>query len=692
MFSKQFLDERPQLSGFLEFWKVNSMMIYIGFILVSSFFTFFLIGRTDYDAKNNPCFPAVGSNCLLGTFNKPQSLFWDENYHIASANRYLRGEYFMEYHPPLGKLIIALGEKIFNKNANLDTSMVSGFTEKSCVDGICYAKDACPKEKKCTIEKTVGNDQDSIPYISGMDVKFKSGYVQQPGDVVAFDYTGVRFFPVLFAWLCAISLFYLIYILTKNHHIAFVFALGYVFDNAIIVHSRGAMLDGIQLFFVIASLIYVVRAFQKGLFSMANYIVLGLLVGLAFATKVNGLILAPLVGLLVIKEFLTYNEETKEYVTAILKKIGVIFSISFVFNFVVNKLFFALKTTTKTDPSILEKISLDNSSTSLMFAVFVLVSTTGIFYFGNSLINKYFDQYFTNKRKISTENWQKFLDFMLSTVGKVAAFVVSIVVVFCAVFFIHFNLAKTVIGNNNYDKFTSIETKKAIESGETGNLGNFLPQFKDNLGYIATSQKGVASWDPTKGDNEAGSLPFTWPIGNHAIRYYASAYTKNECIDKEKKNCQNIRYTSYLYLVVNFTVWLTVLLGVILALILIISRVFFGTKIGEDAEGQKSFWWIVLFTGLYVAYMISVMQIERVMYLYHYFLPLTFGLVGSAVLFDYYFKNKNKIIMTAILIIMAILIIANFIYFAPLSYNFDLTEEGFDARKWLKYWGMFYYK
>ncbi|MGB5476160.1 MAG: phospholipid carrier-dependent glycosyltransferase, partial [Thermoanaerobaculia bacterium] len=38
-----------------------------------------------------------------GYWNPPH-LFWDENYHIASAQRYLNGTFFMEPHPPLGKL------------------------------------------------------------------------------------------------------------------------------------------------------------------------------------------------------------------------------------------------------------------------------------------------------------------------------------------------------------------------------------------------------------------------------------------------------------------------------------------------------------------------------------------------------------------------------------------------------------
>jgi dolichyl-phosphate-mannose--protein O-mannosyl transferase len=690
MFSKQFLDERPQLASFLHFWKVNSMAIYIIFILFSSFVTYFVVGRQDYTDQNR-CFPVVNGTCIFSGFNKPQSLFWDENYHIASANRYMRGEYFMEYHPPLGKLIIALGEKMFNLNTNLDTSLVSGFTEKSCVNGTCYSKDACPKDKSCTTEKSVGNDQDSIPYISGMDVKFKNGYVPQNGEQAQFNFFGVRFFPVLFAWLCSIILFYIIYLLTKNQHVAFVFSLGYVFDNALIVHSRGAMLDGIQLFFVLISLAYLIRSFQNNLYGFKHYIILGLLIGLVVATKVNGLILAPLALLLALKEFFTLSKQTQDYVKAFVQKFVPLFIISFVFNYISSKFLLSIRSLKDiTDPVVIENLTIRNNSSSLIFAFFTIITTILIFYFGNKAINSLFSSSLQKVESFTQQNWNKFVDYLVGIFGKIAAFTISLIFIFGFVFFIHFNIAKAPIGTNTFAKFTSEQTKEAIKKGETGNLGNFISHLQENLKYISESQKGVPSWDPTKGDNEAGSLPITWPIGNHAIRYYASAYTKSEVVAGQPN--QNIRYTSYLYLVVNLTVWLLVLIGVILSLVLIISRFVFGHKIEDSVESKKSFWWVTLFTGLYAAYMISVMQIERVMYLYHYFLPLIFGLIGSAVLFDYYFQKRNKLIMIGILIFIAILIFLNFLYFAPFSYNFDFTEETFDARRWLKYWGLFYYK
>src|SRR3954453_14595190 len=52
----------------------------------------------------------------------PPDLFWDENYHIASAYKYLHQVMFMEPHPPLGKLLIVLGEYLFHPNQKIDTS------------------------------------------------------------------------------------------------------------------------------------------------------------------------------------------------------------------------------------------------------------------------------------------------------------------------------------------------------------------------------------------------------------------------------------------------------------------------------------------------------------------------------------------------------------------------------------------
>ncbi len=131
-------------------------------------------------------------------FSNPQALFWDENYHIASAQKYLNGVFFMEPHPPLGKLLIAAGEALLDRNP---------------VD-----------------DQFIGTDYATNP---------------PPG----FDFTGYRLFPVLLAWLTAPVLYAIFFLLVRNATWAMLLSLLYPLDNAFLVHSRSAMLDSTMLFF-----------------------------------------------------------------------------------------------------------------------------------------------------------------------------------------------------------------------------------------------------------------------------------------------------------------------------------------------------------------------------------------------------------------------------------------------------------
>ena len=50
----------------------------------------------------------------------PQAMFWDENYHVPNAQKYVDGVMYMEPHPPLGKLLMAVGEFWFGGNENVN--------------------------------------------------------------------------------------------------------------------------------------------------------------------------------------------------------------------------------------------------------------------------------------------------------------------------------------------------------------------------------------------------------------------------------------------------------------------------------------------------------------------------------------------------------------------------------------------
>jgi dolichyl-phosphate-mannose-protein mannosyltransferase len=131
---------------------------------------------------------------------KPQGFFWDENYHIASAAKYLRGTFFMEPHPPLGKLMLALGEQLLQIN-NAATFGYEKF--------------------------------DIIPH-------------QMLNE--SFSFAGFRFFPALFAIANVLLFSGIAYWLTTSYILTAAFCFLPILDTALVLHSRGAMIDSFLLF------------------------------------------------------------------------------------------------------------------------------------------------------------------------------------------------------------------------------------------------------------------------------------------------------------------------------------------------------------------------------------------------------------------------------------------------------------
>ena len=206
---------------------------------------------------------AVSYLIYFKNYDYPPSVFWDENYHIASAQKYLTGVMFMEAHPPLGKLFVALGEKILQPNKTIPVAELHKFTQTD------YIKDF-------------------------------------PAD---YSFAGMRFFSALFSWLSAIVFFYILYFISKNPHTSLLFSSLYIFENALITHSRAAMLEGSHLFFILLAILYFVYLVQKlSRKTLLNYFVLGILVGLTISIKATGAITAFLFP------FLFFLDATKKLI------------------------------------------------------------------------------------------------------------------------------------------------------------------------------------------------------------------------------------------------------------------------------------------------------------------------------------------------------------------------------------------
>ena len=134
------------------------------------------------------------------TYWKPEVFFWDENYHLASAAKYLKGVFFMEPHPPLGKLLIAFSEKILGVN-----------------NGATF-----------NFEKF-----DIIPHA-----------LLDP----SFSFAGYRFLPALFSIFNVLLFAVITFVLTQSYFLTAGLVTLPLFDTALILHSRGAMLDSFLLF------------------------------------------------------------------------------------------------------------------------------------------------------------------------------------------------------------------------------------------------------------------------------------------------------------------------------------------------------------------------------------------------------------------------------------------------------------
>ena len=253
----------------------------------------------------------------------------------------------------------------------------------------------------------------------------------------------------------------------------------------------------------------------------------------------------------------------------------------------------------------------------------------------------------------------------------VPAGVIPAVAVFLAVFYIHIGLGTKVVADRTYK--ASPEYLNQIRMGDTWSFKTFSLGMRDNWKFMSEYADGVPRLDVCKPD-ENGSYAINWPLSSKTISY---RWDKNTVDGKT--------ITKYKYLIGNPIVWFSIVGGIILSTGLIIGRYVYNNPVKDE----KLFYWICAFTGLYVSYMVAILQIERVMYLYHYFIPLVFGAINLALIYTYIYReevianNKHTIINTAL---FATLVIAIFAFFSPFTYGFGLTEDQFELRNWFSFW------
>ena len=540
----------------------------------------------------------------------PRSTFWDENYYACAVFKYLNGIFFFESHPPLGKMIMALGEWLMPINQKIDTSVFL-----------------------------------STNYLKSFPENF--------------SFAGLRLFPNLFNVANTFLFFFILLSLLKNKHIAFFLTSLYLFNNGYILHARGAMIDSTQIFFIFIAILYFLKILsaRENLFITENnftnknstekkispkkYFLLAIPLGLAITTKVNAVIFLLLFVFLF---FYDYAEETKKVISSIFKFFFGLFV------FIGEKKFFKKKKSVKNSvKNVDENLTADLKEN----------------------LKENTNEFFLQKKEAKLA----FKIFFQSLAIKSLLSIVGLLLVFFVVFYIHGKLTTKVYENRYYDASESY--RKILKDNQKDNKGisfYHVPLLiKEYYLYMEDYHTRVPKLDKCK-DKENGSYPLEWILGAKAIKYSWYGLSGGGF---------------YLYSVPNFLVLMFGLFGLISSISLLVAVLLFGLKIGD----KSSFLRILFFTILYLCYMGFMLSIDRVMYLYHYFLPTFLSLFMGISIFRYIFnremdQNNRKTYMAVM--IFALQIIVVFIYFGGFSYGWFNTINDFTDKTWLPIWNLKY--
>jgi len=458
--------------------------------------------------------------CVLSYFTYfhnyqfPPRLYWDEGYHITSAQKYLNGVRFLETHPPLGKMLIALGEKIVQANGENDQFLT-------------------------------------------MD---RIGEV--PED---FSFRGYRLIPALLGWLTAPLLFLVFLLILRNPLLAATLSFLYIFDNALIVHLRGAMLEGPLIFCTVTTILAYLLLLQhrehKWHFLLWSFL-FGCAFAGAFATKLTGLIL-------------------------------------------------------------------------------ILLFPTAL--------------------------WQLWAHRQ-HCIRFLAAALLGFFVLSACIWSTHFALGNTVLPGNYYPTPAGAFVRATEDSsGISENV-----KLRSALRYMLVAGASAPPANLCK-PTENGSPFFLWPLGGRSISY------RWETANKETYR--------YLYLQANPIVWWISFLGVFLAVALVTAS--FLLPLRRKLQHREL---LIVILILYAGYMIGISQIDRVMYLYHYFPPLLFsfiltGLVVSEIqhIGRWRLTTDRK---TLGCLALAVAVFLSYQFYRPLTYYEPLTDAQVARRAIFPLWDL----
>lgn len=219
----------------------------------------------------------------------PSKVVFDEAHFGLYATKYLSHQYFLDIHPPLGKLLLAL----------------AGYLGKMK---------------------------------PGFDFALGSDY----GDI---NFLALRFVPALFGSILIILVYFFVKKLGFSRRVAFLSSFMLLFDNALIVQSRLILLDTILLFFIFLSFYLFVLTKKQTPFSFKWYllnILCGFSIAGAISLKFTGFGILIIILLSILLEYDFFKKGALVNIKSLLIKLGFILFLPLLIYFLIFIIHFKL--------------------------------------------------------------------------------------------------------------------------------------------------------------------------------------------------------------------------------------------------------------------------------------------------------------------------------------------------------------
>ncbi|MBI2644323.1 MAG: phospholipid carrier-dependent glycosyltransferase [Candidatus Wildermuthbacteria bacterium] len=210
------------------------------------------------------------------------------------------------------------------------------------------------------------------------------------------------------------------------------------------------------------------------------------------------------------------------------------------------------------------------------------------------------------------------------------------IAIYFEIYNIHFALLPNPGPGNPY-------MSKEFNEGNLTNMEKFIEINQINY----TINKGFAATHPY------GSKWYTWPFMSRPIYYW-----------------NNDGATEKIYFLGNPVVWWGSTLTLLLLPILLFFKQLWKERI------------VLILAAGYIVSFVPFLIVSRVMFLYHYLIPLIFAVSLFAYLATTIKPRYAKILS----LLLALAALISFFYFAPLTYGFPLDKAQFENRMWLSTW------